>query len=142
MNRKDPYVLEKQKEAMIDALETHYGSIRKATKAAGISVRTHFRWMKEDENYERKANMSKDVGYRNLKDNIIEMALKKAEKGDAAVINQMMRTFLKHMPDEMQALNRLNNVPLTPVISYVDTREEAEEIMKQRGMMNEEENMM
>lgn len=127
---------------MIDALETHYGSIRKATKAAGISVRTHFRWMKEDENYERKANMSKDVGYRNLKDNIIEMALKKAEKGDAAVINQMMRTFLKHMPDEMQALNRLNNVPLTPVISYVDTREEAEEIMKQRGMMNEEENMM
>jgi len=133
MSKNGPYEIVRQKEAMIDALETHYGSIKDAAKAVEISARTHFRWMKEDEDYERKANMSKDVGYRNLKDNIMEIALKKAEKGNVAVINQLIRTFLKYMPDEMKDLNRSNNVPFRAKISYVSTREEAEEIMKQRA---------
>jgi len=81
--------------------------------------------------------MSRDVGCRNLKENIIEIALRKAEKGNAAVINQLIRTFLKYMPDEMKDLNRANNVRLTPRIKYIDTREEAMESLKKRGMPNE-----
>ena len=137
MSKNAPYEIVRQKEAMIDALETHYGSIKNAAKAVGISPRTHFRWMKEDQDYERKADMSRDVGYRNLKDNIIELALKKAEKGNSAILSQLMRTFLKYTPDEMKNLNRCNNVPLTARIRYVDTREEAEEILRQQGLPTE-----
>lgn len=133
MSNNPPQEILRQKSLMIEALEAHYGSIKNAAKAVGISQSTHFRWMKEDEDYERKANMSRDVGYRNLKDNVIEIALRKAEKGNAAVINQMMRTFLKYMPDEMKDLSRSNNVPLTAKIRYVNTRKEAGELMKERG---------
>lgn len=138
MSKKDPFEIMRQKSVMIEALEKNYGSIKNACKASGVPPSNHFRWMKEDEDYERKANMSKDVGFRNLKDNIIEIALRKAEKGNAAVINQMIRTFLKYMPDEMKELNRCNDVPLTATIRYVDTREEAEEIMRQHGDMPNE----
>lgn len=127
----------KLKQAMINSLEANYGNIQKASKAIGISPRTHFRWMKEDANYEKQADISKDVGYRNIKDNIIELALKKAESGDSCVLNQLLRIFLKNMPRELEELNRCNNVPLTASIRYVNTREEAQELLKQRGMPHE-----
>src|SRR5579862_3833440 len=98
MSKNEPHEILRLKSLMIDSLETNYGSIKNAAKAAGISQSTHFRWMKEDPDYERKANMSRDVGYRNLKDNLIEIALRKAEKGNTSVLNQMIRTFLKYMP--------------------------------------------
>ena len=138
MNQKQPHEILRQKSIMIEELEKNYGSIKNAAKAAGIHPSTHYRWMKEDEDYERKADISKDVGYRNLKDNIIEIALRKAEKGSATVITQMMRTFLKYLPDEMQRLNRANNVRLVPKIRYIDTREEAEEVMRRQGKMRNE----
>jgi hypothetical protein len=137
MNQKKPHEILRQQSLMIEELEKNYGSIKNAAKAAGIHPSTHYRWMKEDDDYERKATMSRDVGCRNLKENIIEIALRKAEKGNAAVINQLIRTFLKYMPDEMKDLNRANNVRLTPRIKYIDTREEAMESLKKRGMPNE-----
>jgi hypothetical protein len=137
MNEKKPHEILRQQSLMIEELEKNYGSIKNAAKAAGIHPSTHYRWMKEDDDYERKATMSRDVGCRNLKENIIEIALRKAEKGNAAVINQLIRTFLKYMPDEMKDLNRANNVRLTPRIKYIDTREEAMESLKKRGMPNE-----
>jgi hypothetical protein len=48
------------------------------------------------------------------------------------VLNQMMRIFLKDLPEEMKKLSRMNNIPLTARIRYVDTREEAAEIVKQQ----------
>jgi len=132
-----PQQTAKLKEAMINSLEANYGNIRKAAKAIGISPRTHFRWMKEDNQYEKQADISKDVGYGNIKDNLIELALKKAEEGDSAVLTQLMRIFLKNMPEEMKELNRANNVPLSPKIRYVSTREEAQEILRQRGRPHE-----
>ena len=137
MNQKKPHEILRQQSLMIEELEKNYGSIKNAAKAAGIHPSTHYRWMKEDDDYERKATMSRNVGCRNLKENIIEIALRKAEKGNAAVINQLIRTFLKYMPDEMKDLNRANNVRLTPRIKYIDTREEAMESLKKRGMPNE-----
>lgn len=135
MNIKQPHEILRQQSLMIEALEKNYGNITKAAKAAGISTSTHYRWMKEDEDYERKATISRDVGCRSYKDNIMEIALRKAEKGDAAVINQLIRTFLKYVPDEMKELNRANNTRLVPRIRYIDTREEAEEIMRREGRM-------
>jgi hypothetical protein len=132
MSKNAPFEIVRQQEAMIDALETHYGSIKYAAQAAGISPRTHFRWMKEYPDYERKADISRDIGYRNLKDSIIETAIRKAKKGNVQVINQMMRTFLKYMPDEMKNLNRSNEVSLMARIKYIDTRDEAQRILKER----------
>lgn len=137
MSYREPHEILRQKSLMIEELEKNYGSIKNAAKAAGIAPSTHYRWMKEDEDYERKATMSRDVGYRNLKDNVIEIALRKAEKGNAAVINQLIRTFLKYLPDEMKDLNRANNVRLVPKIKYISTREEAMESLKKRGLPNE-----
>jgi len=135
MSRNDPHEILRQKSLMIDELEKNYGSITNAAKAAGVPQSNHFRWMKEDEDYERKATISRDIGCRNFKDNIMAIALRKAEKGDAAVINQLIRTFLKYAPDEMKDLNRANNTRLVPKIRYIDTREEAEEIMRREGRM-------
>ena len=39
------------KKAMLDALEKSLGIVTTATKAVGISRETHYRWMKEDEEY-------------------------------------------------------------------------------------------
>lgn len=124
-----------QKETMLRELEENYGNITRAAKAANIAASTHFRWMKEDEQYEKRADASKDVGYRKLKDNIIDMAMDKAQKGNVAVLNKLLGILLKEFPTEMKTLNRANNVPLTARIHYVDTREEAEEIMRSRGQM-------
>ncbi len=138
MNQKKPFEILRQQSIMIDELEKNYGSIKNAAKAAGIHPSTHYRWMKEDEDYERKATISRDVGCRNLKENIIEIALRSAEKGNVAVINQLIRTFLKYTPDEMKDLNRANNVRLMPRIKYIDTREEAQESMRRHGQMPNE----
>lgn len=138
MNQKKPFEILRQQSIMIDELEKNYGSIKNAAKAAGIHPSTHYRWMKEDEDYERKVYISRDIGCRNLKENIIEIALRSAEKGNVAVINQLIRTFLKYTPDEMKDLNRANNVPLTPKIKYISTREEAEESMRRHGQMPNE----
>ena len=135
MSKNSPEETAVLKEAMINSLEANNGNIQKAAKAIGISPRTHFRWMKEDAYYEKQADISKDVGYRNIKDNLIELALQKAEKGDSHVLNQLLRIFLKNMPEELKAMHKANNVPFTASIKYISTREEAEEMMRREGRM-------
>lgn len=109
-----------QKEVMITALEANYGNVTKAAKLAQINPKTHYRWMKEDSNYEREAQSIKDLGFRNIKDDLIELGMKKAEQGDSVVLNKMLSIFLKDLPEEMKDLNRYNNVPFKVGIKYVD----------------------
>lgn len=122
-----------QKQAMIRALEANYGNITKAAKAAGIAASTHFRWMKEDSEYEEQADAGKDVGYRNIKDSIIDMAMNKAKKGNVAVLNKLMGVFLKNLPEEMKILHRANNVPLRARIKYIDKPPGWDEAMGRLG---------
>lgn len=133
MSNKAPYEILRQKDLMMIALETHNGNVKKAAKQAGISARTHYRWRQEDADYERKTDVIKDICYRDIKEEIIDLAMKRAAKGDQYVLNQLMRIFLKKLPEEMQLLNRANNVPLRVNIKYVKTRQEAGELMKQSG---------
>ena len=109
-----------QKELMIKALEATYSNVRMSVKIADISAQTHYRWLKEDSAYELQAETSRDVGYRNMKDNLIELAMVKAIKGDTAVLNKLLGIFLKDMPEEMKTLNRYNKVPFRASIKYVD----------------------
>jgi hypothetical protein len=111
MSNRAPHEILRQQDMMINALEINYGNVKLAAKVAGIAPSTHYRWRKEYENYERKTDTIKDVGYRDLKESVLDLALKKAEKGDSMVLNQLIRTLLK-------------------------TREEAEETVKQQQAMH------
>ncbi len=130
MSNNTPHEILRQQDLMIRALEVNYGNVKLSAKEVGIAPSTHYRWRKEYEDYERKTDTIKDVGYRDLKETVLDIALKKAEKGDSIVLNQLIRTLLKDLPEEMKRLSRMNNVPLTARIKYIDTREEAEAIVK------------
>jgi hypothetical protein len=49
------------KKAMIAAMEKSLGVVSSAAKAAGISRDTHYRWMKEDEEYSNQVNDLSEV---------------------------------------------------------------------------------
>ncbi len=109
----------KQKELMIKALEATYGNVRLSAKVAGITTQTHYRWMKEDNDYELQTSSMKDICYRDIKENLIDKSLKMIEKGNAAVLIKMMGIFLKDLPDEMRLLRKHNDKPLRVGINYV-----------------------
>jgi len=125
-----------QKKEMINALEESMGNVTAAAKKVGITPRTHYRWLKEDEEYADATENMKDISYRRVKDSLIEKALSKIEKGDTAVLMKMLSIYLKKLPDEMERLAHINNVPmLRAKIKYIENREEAEEIMRRNGQM-------
>ena len=49
------------KKAMIDALEKSLGIVTTACKAVGISRETHYRWMREDEEYNESVKSIEDI---------------------------------------------------------------------------------
>jgi hypothetical protein len=50
-----------KKGQMLEALEKSLGIVTTATKAAGISRETHYRWMKEDPEYKEKVDSIGDI---------------------------------------------------------------------------------
>jgi hypothetical protein len=122
------------KKEMVNALEANMGNITAAAQKVGITPRTHYRWLKEDPEYADATENMKDISYRRVKDSLIEKALKKIDEGDTPMLMKMLSIYLKKLPDEMERAARINNVPLVRArIKYIDTREEAEEIMRRRG---------
>jgi predicted transcriptional regulator len=126
------------KTQMIDALEANFGSVTVAARVVGISPRTHYRWLKEDNEYSGEAENIRDISYRKIKEGLVQKAWMKIEKGNTSVLNKMLGIFLKKLPEEMELASRHNNVRLTASIKYIDTREEAEEIMRREGKMPNE----
>lgn len=49
------------KKAMIDALEKSLGIVTTACKAVGIARETHYRWMREDEEYSESVKSIEDI---------------------------------------------------------------------------------
>lgn len=49
------------KKAMINALEKSLGIVTSACKAVGISRETHYRWMREDEQYNESVKSIEDI---------------------------------------------------------------------------------
>lgn len=50
-----------QKKAMIEALEKSLGVVTTACKKVGIDRTTHYRWMREDEQYKTDVEATKDI---------------------------------------------------------------------------------
>jgi hypothetical protein len=49
------------KKAMINALEKSLGIVTSACKAVGIARETHYRWMREDEDYSTSVKSIEDI---------------------------------------------------------------------------------
>jgi hypothetical protein len=111
----------KQKEFMIKALEANYGDVRMAAKLAKISSQTHYRWRKEDKDYEKQTDSARDICYRDLKEHLISQGLKMVDKGDTKVLNKMMGIFLKDLPEEMRILRLNNDIPLRATVRFINT---------------------
>ena len=131
MKKVIPDKITEKKIEMLSMLEAHYGNVRRAAKVTGISAQAHYRWAREDNAYGEQAETIRDVGYRNIKDNLLELALMKAEKGDAQILNKLLGIFCKNMPEEMKTLNIRNNVGIRLGIKYIKTREEAEKLREE-----------
>jgi len=49
------------KKAMVEALEKSLGIVTTACKSVGISRETHYRWLREDNNYKKEVEALADV---------------------------------------------------------------------------------
>jgi hypothetical protein len=49
------------KKAMVEALEKSLGIVTTACKSVGISRETHYRWLREDDNYKKEVEALADV---------------------------------------------------------------------------------
>jgi len=121
MSKKSVFDTAKQKEIMINALEANYGNVRAAAKVAKINARTHYKWRKEDNEYDNNTNSIKDISYRGLKEHLIDKAMRKVDKGDTAVLNKMLGIFLKDLPEEMRILRRCNDIPPRATVRFIST---------------------
>jgi hypothetical protein len=125
----------KQKQAMLDALEANMGNITKSAKEAGISIRTHYRWRMEDNDYDTRVVSMRDICFTKVKDSLLDSALKRIAKGDGTVLNQMLRLFYKNLPREMMNAAWVNERGPRAVIKWVDTPQDP----KREGYVKPEE---
>ena len=109
MGRNTRKATEAKKQAMIDALEANSGNITAAAKQVEISVRTHYKWLKEDEAYENEVINIKDISFGKVKESLLEKALKMVDSGNTAVLNQLLRIYFKKLPEEIATTSIQND---------------------------------
>jgi hypothetical protein len=78
-----------QKEAMLKALSENYGLVKQSAEKAGITRKTHYKWLEEDSEYRDAVELMKE---NNL--DIAEYALMKMVEGlkDASMIKWFLET--------------------------------------------------
>jgi len=85
---KKPIRLKGKKKLMLEALKGQLGVITSAAKQLGISRRTHYRWIGEDENYKKAIEELPEL----VLDFVENALFKKIQEGDAPSIH----FYLKH----------------------------------------------
>lgn len=120
MGKSSAEVTARKKELMLLALEANFGNVWKAAKLIKIANSTHYRWMKEDPVYASEAENLKDIGFRDLRDDLIYKAMKQVEKGNVQVLNKMLGIFCKDLPEEMRMLRRCNDIPPRVGVRFID----------------------
>ncbi len=79
------------KNAMIQALEKSLGVVTTACRSIDISRETHYRWMREDENYKESVNELENVSLDFVESKIHKLI----EKGDTAATIFYLKTIGK-----------------------------------------------
>lgn len=128
-----------QKKEMINALEACYGNVTAAAKMVGITPRTHYNWAHEDGEYCAHTERMKDICFRKIKDVLLAHALKKVESGNITVLNKLLSIYMKNLPEEIDKASRQHNPGTRAIMKYIGSREEAQEIMKQRALLRDAE---
>src|SRR5579863_1586901 len=121
----------KSQQAMIEALEANFGNIVLAAKEAGITPRTHYRWQKEDNDYDNQIRSLKNSCYEKIRDKLLDAALKKVDKGDSIILGKMIGIYFKNVPAEMDSLSLVNRPSLMAKINYVDKPPGWDEMVKE-----------
>ena len=129
-----------KKQAMLDALEANYGNITKAAKAAGIAIRTHYKWRKEDDAYDNLVLSIKDISYGKVRDKLMEEAFLRIKRGDSSVLNKMLSLFYKNLEQDMKDAAWINHVPIRAKVKFVNTpvNWNLEEVKKAHEQMRNE----
>jgi hypothetical protein len=124
---------EKQKAVMIGALEANAGNVREACKIAVITPQTHYRWRKEDSDYDEDVIRMKNICNFHIQEALILEAFNRISKGSDSVLNQMLRIYLKKVPDIMERVSLMMDTPkLELKFKYLHSREEAEKVRQER----------
>jgi hypothetical protein len=118
MSKSTPETTAIKKEAMIGALEASFGNVTQAARMAKINVTTHYRWVKEDSEYDDRVRSIKDICFQKVRDKLMRTALKRIDSGDSAVLNKMIGIYFKNVPQEMDSLSLVNRPPLMAKIRY------------------------
>lgn len=80
--------IDKNKSNMIEALDKAFGIVSKACEMVGISRQTHYRWMKEDEEYKDQVDDIQDVAL-DFAENAL---LKQIQQGNTAATIFYLKT--------------------------------------------------
>lgn len=80
------------KKAMIEALEKSLGVVTTAAKSAGIDRNTHYRWLKDDEEYKQAVEGLKDLSI----DFAESQLFKQIKEGNTTATIFYLKTQAKH----------------------------------------------
>lgn len=80
------------KKAMIEALEKSLGVVTTAAKAAGIDRNTHYRWLKDDDEYRLSVESLKDLSI----DFAESQLFKQIKEGNTTATIFYLKTQAKH----------------------------------------------
>ena len=112
MARKLKEDTDKTKEAMLKALVANHGNVRAAASEASVSEQTHYRWCREDNNYNNAVGSLIDIRLRNAKEEVLTIAMQSIQKGNTAVLNKLLTIFYKDFTDnEERHYNNFNDYP-------------------------------
>ena len=116
--------LKGDKKHMYDALYASLGNVSAACKQTGIGRTTHYKWMKEDEEYKEAVDNLEEVTH----DFVENQLLKKIKQGDKTCIIFYLKTKAKERGYiEKQELEHSGNGANNAVrVEFVEAKDEQE----------------
>lgn len=112
MARKVKEDTEKSKEKMLKALLENHGNVRAAAHAANVSEQTHYRWCRQDNDYNNAVGSLIDIRLRNAKEEVLNIAMQAIQKGNPTVLNKLLTIFYKDFAgNEEYRYNDFNDCP-------------------------------
>lgn len=107
------------KNRLLSALAEAHGNISTACKATDISRQTHYRWLKEDEEYAEAVSEQSET----ILDIAERKLLEKVEEGDLRAIMFLLKTKGKERGYDEKRTVSIDHQPISgaPIITFGDT---------------------
>ena len=129
MVKKNKRELRGKKKLMFNALKSSLGNVSIASENANVSRDTHYRWLKEDTDYKKWVEETKEV----TQDFVEHALLKKIKAGDTASIIFFAKTKMKDRGYiEKQQLEYSGNEKPIPINITIKSIEQIEEDLEKQ----------